>query len=195
MKKLIKKGLVIVVMFTSILSFSNEPKLNKDGKVVVATKVSYDNVKEGSFLQIKDNYGQILYNEFIEKAGIHTKNFDLTNLPDALYYFELDNQIEIIITPFTVKDNIAVLIKDEEYKIDKPEIIVKDEHVYILNMSPAKFPWKINVYYEGDDLAYSEKLKDNKLLSRLYDFSNSKKGNYMIVLKSEGRTYRTNINI
>jgi len=54
---------------------------------------------------------------------------------------------------------------------------------------------KIEVYYEGYDLAYSEKIRDTKNLRRIYDFTGSQKGNYLIVFTSKGRIFTNNISI
>ena len=95
-----------------------------------------------------------------------------------------------------VKNNVAEFIKDEAFKVVKPEVIVKDDRVYISKTSDKEQTWKIEVfYYEGYDLAHREKLKDTKSLNRIYDFSNSKKGNYVIVLSSQGRTFSNSITI
>lgn len=196
MKQLLKKCLVMVVMFTTIESYSNSFSLQTNDQVKNVTAVSIDSVNEGSLFIIKDTDGIILYNEQINKSGTYSKRFDLSNLPDADYYFEIDKQDEIMVIPFIVKNNVAEFIKDEEFKVVKPEVIVKDDRVYISKTSDKEQTWKIEVYYdEGYDLAHSEKMKDTKSLNRIYDFSNSKKGNYTIVFSSLGRTFSNSIHI
>jgi hypothetical protein len=194
MKQLLKKCLLMVVLFTTIESYSNEFTFQANDQTKNVTAISIDSVNEGSLFVIKDSAGLILYREQIEETGTYSKRFDLTNLPDADYYFELDKQDKIKVIPFTVKHSIARIIKDAEYEVIKPEVTVKNDRVYISKTSSTKENVHIKIYYEGKDLAFSEKFKNTDKINRIYDFSTSKKGNYTIVFKAEGRSYSNNIN-
>lgn len=194
MKQLLKKYLLMIVLFTTIESYSNEITLHANDQTNNVTAVSIDSVNEGSLFVIKDSAGLILYSEQVEKSGTYSKKFDLTNLPDADYYFELDKQDKIKVIPFKVKHNIARIIKDAEYEIVKPEVTIKNDRVYISKTSSTEETIHIKIYYEGKDLAFSEKFKNTDKINRIYDFSTSKKGNYTIVFMAEGRSFSNNIN-
>jgi hypothetical protein len=192
MKKLLKKWLVMVVLPTTILSYSNANVLHSNDQTKKGTVVSIDSVKEGSLFIIKDSNGQILYNERIEQTGTFSKGFDLSKLPEATYCFEVEGQNEITIIPFIVKSDTIEFNK--EYKLVKPNVAVSEERVFISKTSADEQTWEIEVYYDdGYDLAHREKLKDTKSIKRIYDFSTSKKGNYTIVFTSEGREFKNNI--
>jgi len=77
--------------------------------------------------------------------------------------------------------------------IQKPEVLLKDGYVYISKNAPDNKSVEIEVYYEGSDLAYSERIRKGQKVNRVYDFSGSKKGNYVIVLRSEGRTFTNSV--
>jgi len=195
MKKLIKTSLVIVVMFTTMVSFANEfPLLTKE-RTKTINNVTFENVKQGSLLIIKDSNELILYKELIEKPGTYSKGFDLTALPDGNYYFELDKEVVITIRPFKVKDNSVEFKKDEEYKIFKPVVYVKGKNVYVTRMSLIKNPIEIKVYDEDDNMVFSEKIEEATSLGKIYDFSKVKKRNFTIVFKSEGRFFKNSIKI
>lgn len=195
MKQLIMKSLVFAVMLLTLAAYSSEePQITKE-EDNTATMVILENVQEGSLLLIKDKDGVILYKELIAVSGEYSKGFDFTNLPNADYYFELDKQESIEIIPFTVSSSTAEFVKTNEHTISKPEIIVKGDRVSISKNTIGKEPIKIEVYYEGDDLAFSEKLKDVQSVNRIYDFSNSLAGNYTILVSSEGRTFSNSIKI
>ncbi|MGB5364539.1 MAG: hypothetical protein WBN17_14675, partial [Aureibaculum sp.] len=85
MKGLVKTNLVIVVMFTTMLSFANEFTTLTKEKTKKITNVTFENVKKGSMLLIKDHYGLILFKELIENSGEYSKGFDITALPDGNY--------------------------------------------------------------------------------------------------------------
>jgi hypothetical protein len=137
----------------------------------------------------------VLYKEQIDETGTYSRKFDLTSLPDAEYYFELDKQDKIKIIPFVIKDKVAEFAKSAEHNFAKPKVFEKSDLVYISRTSSDKQTWEIDVYFEGSDLAHSEKLKNVQNLNRIYDFSTSQKGQYTIILSSEGRTFSNHINI
>jgi len=195
MKQIIKISLVLVFVLTYTFSFSNDVELFVKNKSDKFSYVTFENVNEGSLLLIKDIDGEILYSEQIKQTGTYTKGFILTNLPNADYYFELDKQDMIKISPFKVDGNSVAFIEEKGYEIAKPEIIVKNSCVYISKESMLKQSIKIEVYNEDYDLAFSEKLKNTQSLNRVYDFSNFKKGAYIILVKSEGRVFENKINI
>jgi len=195
MKQIIKISLVLVFVLTYTFSFSNDVELFVKNKSDKFSYVTFENVNEGSLLLIKDIDGEILYSEQIKQTGTYTKGFILTNLPNADYYFELDKQDMIKISPFKVDGNSVAFIEEKGYEIAKPEVIVKNSCVYISKEAMLKQSIKIEVYNEDYDLAFSEKLKNTQSLNRVYDFSNFKKGEYIILVKSEGRVFENKINI
>lgn len=195
MKKLLKNSLVLVVILTTMVSYSNELLFVTDIKTNEITELTFNNAKEGSTLQLKDSKGSILYSEIINNSGSYTKNFDLTNLPDADYYFEIDNQTSFLIIPISMEENIAEVLTDEKYIISKPAVTVKDNYVYISKEFTENQSMAIDVYYEGNDLAYSENFRKTDSVNRVYDFSTSKKGKYLILVKAEGRVFRNSVTI
>ena len=195
MKRLVKTSLVIVVMFATMVSYANEfPLLTKE-RTKIVKNITFENVKQGSILIIKDSNEMILYKELIEKSGAYSKGFDLTALPNGNYYFELDKQVEIKVIPFTVKASLVEFKKDEEYKIFKPIVYVRGHYVHVSRMSTVQNPIEIKVYNEDNNLVLSEEFEEDKSLKRLYNFSKVKEGNYNIILKSEGRTFKNSIKI
>jgi len=195
MKKVIKKGLVLVVMFATMVSNANEFTYltkERDSKV---TNFTINNLVEGSMLLIKDSNGLILYKELIEQSGDYSKGFDLTSLPDGEYYFEVDKDVDVRIIPFEVIANKVEFKKDEEYKIFKPVVYVKGKNVYVTRMSLIKNPIEIKVYDEDDNMVFSEKIEEATSLGKIYDFSKVKKRNFTVVFKSEGRFFKNSIKI
>jgi len=195
MKNLIKRSLVIVVMFATMVGNANEVTNLTKEKIKKVTNVTFENVKQGSTLIIKDDNGLILFKELIEKSGEYTKGFDLTALPDGSYYFELDKETQIKIMPFEVTNNDVVFHKNEEYIINKPVVFSKNKYIFISKLSLKQEPLTIEIYFENDNFVFSEVIKDKLNLERIYDFSTSEKGSYKIILRSEGRSFIENIQI
>lgn len=195
MKRLAKTSLVIVVMFTTMLSVANEFTTLTKEKTSKITNVTFENVKKGALLLIKDKNSLVLYKELIERSGKYTRGFDLTALPDGSYYFELDKQVEINITPFVVKSNVVTFNKSEQHTINKPFVTIKRDRIMVSKLALENQPLEIKIYDENSYLIFSDKLENGQILERIYDVSKVAKGNYKIVLKSDGREFVKYFNI
>lgn len=193
-----KKGILMVTMFATLLSFANDATLFNIKNEAKRTALTLTNVKQGNLLSIKDNNGVILYKELIQKSGIYTKGFDLTALPNGAYTFELDKDLEISSIPFTVSSNVVVFDKEKEKTIFKPYIRVKNGLVYISKLALKKEPLKIEIYFSSFDSSISESLLfetivGKKTINRIYKLEGLNLGSYKIVLHSEGRKFVTSI--
>lgn len=107
MKNLIKNSLVMVVLFTTLLSNANETFVLRNLKDNKTTMLTLLDVKQGNHLIIKDAHGIVLYKEEIQNSGTFTKGFNLTTLPDGKYYFELKSDLEIEKISFMIKKKLV----------------------------------------------------------------------------------------
>lgn len=200
-----KKVFLMVTMFATLLSFANEESLFKINNDADGTSLTLD-VKQGNLLSIKDNNGIVIYKELIEQSGIYTKGFDLTELPDGGYIFELDKDVEIHTIPFTVSSNTVTFKKEMEATIFKPVTRLKGSVLYVSRLSLNKAPMEVAIYftdtenmysknmYSNTELIYSETIKDTEDASRIYKLSGINKGNYKIVFTTEDRVFTKEIN-
>tara|TARA_R110001592_G_scaffold53653_2_gene164550 strand:- start:6139 stop:6798 length:660 start_codon:yes stop_codon:yes gene_type:complete len=199
MKKVIKKSILMGVMLTTLLSnATNEgssfiPKKEKD---ISRTMVTINDVKKGQKLVIKDVNGFVLYKELLKEAGIYTKTFDLTELPDGDYVFELDKDLQIKTIPFSVFSNEVTFDKEKETTIYKPYIRLKDNYIYINKLALNEAPLDVKIYYSGDsntgynELIYSETIKNTKSIGKVYKLLKDAPGKYSVELSSDNRTYQ-----
>lgn len=111
MKNLIKTSLVIVVMFTTLLSNANDTIILRNLNDKTTTTLTLLDVEQGNRLLIKDVDGVVLYQEKIQNSGTFTKGFNLTTLPKGKYYFEVRNSLEVKKMPFKVNRKLV------EYKL------------------------------------------------------------------------------
>jgi hypothetical protein len=193
MKNLIKRSIVMAVLFTTMLSSANEISSLRNLNDEKTTMLTLLNVKEGNQLFIKDVFGLILYKESIKESGEFVKGFNLTSLPDGKYFFELDKDLEIAIIPFEVKMNTVVFNKELETTIYKPYITKKENRVLVSKLSLDKQPLEVKIYYDYNlgyyDLIHSETIEKSMNIQRAYKLSKNEKGNYKVVLKTEGHTF------
>lgn len=195
MKTVIKKSVFALMILLATQSYSNVVdsiivKNNENNNLV-----KIERLKAGSTLKIKDEAGTILHREHINNSGYYSKNFDLSNLPDATYYFELDNEDEIRTIPVVVKDQKAMRLESSESRIAKPNVKVNGQMVQLSQTSEEAQDLFITIYYEGNEVAFKESLKDVKNVKRNYDFSGSLKGDYIIVVDTEGKTFSNQVKI
>ena len=197
MKTAIKKSLVLVALFTAVtVSYGNEISGNTNKGKGITTNVTFNNVKKGSILSINDANGLTLYQESIKEDGEYAKGFDLTSLPNGNYYFELNKDVEIEVVPFTVTASLVTFDKMAEARIFKPVVYVKNKKVYISKMSLENEFLEIQILSESSEVLYAENIeKEGITFGKIYDFSTSEKGTYIIVMKTKERRFVKNIQI
>ena len=196
MKKVITHSICMLVMITSIAtSFaSNASSLNAEKENMEIT-FKLENVKAGQQLFIKDVNGLVLYKKIIEKEGIYTNKYDLTALPNGLYYFEHEKDYQIKIIPFIVAFNEVTFNKESEKTIFKPVLKVKDNHLFFSKLDLNQEDAKINIYYTPNklsseyDLLHTEKFEGTLKIERIYSLSKTRKGDYKVVVNANGRDY------
>jgi len=105
MKNLIKKSIVLVVLFTTLLVNANEISSLRNLNDEKTTMLTLLNVKKGNKLIMKDAFGKVLYRQTISISGEFVKGFDLTSLPNGKYYFLLKGDLQKKIIPFRINKN------------------------------------------------------------------------------------------
>ncbi|XMO87809.1 hypothetical protein AAFN75_05855 [Algibacter sp. AS12] len=189
-----KKGILMVTLFATLLSFANEAKLFNIKNEAKKTSLTLNNVKQGNLLSVKDAFGITLYKEVIQETGSYTKGFDLTVLPNGDYLFELDKDLEINTIPFTVKSSIVSFNKDKETTIFKPTVRVEGDLVFVSKLTLEGNPLNIKVYYTekgstNSDLIFSEDIENTKIIERKFKLENQELGSFKIVILSEGNEF------
>ena len=196
MKNLARKSLVVVGLMMSLSTLANDTEIMFKEKERNVTNISFENVKQGSTLSIKDENGIVLYNEAIERTGDYSKGFDFTTLPNGNYFFELNSEVKIVVVPFKVMSNNILFDKESEESIYKPLVSIKDNMVYVSRPVIDQTPLSYKIYYADNyELVYTAEFEDLGELKKAYDFSTSKKGNYIFVFEFEGRKYTKTVKI
>lgn len=191
-----RKGLVIVALFISTLSFANETSIYSINVEASKTTLTLNYAKQGTALAIKDASGSVLYSETIKATGRYKKAFDLNFLPNGNYFFELDKDLEIKEIPFTLKSGVAKF--NEEKVVYKPFIRVEGDLVYVSKLAVDGEPLDVKIYFTekhkfNATLVVADKLKANDKIEKLYKLTGKNKGEYQIILHSANRTFTKNI--
>ena len=195
-----KKGILMVTLFATLLSFANDAPIFNIKNDAEKTSLTLKNVKQGNLLSIKDNNGVVLYKELIKESGIYTKGFDLTQLPNGGYIFELDKDVEIQTIPFTVLVKNVTFHKEMEATIFKPVTRIKGDVVYVSRLSLNKAPMEIAIYFTNNDsafstpeLIYSETVENTQNTNRIFKLTGKNNGTYKLVFTTEGRVFTKEI--
>jgi len=198
MKKAIKKHLLFVAVLVSMVSYAgNVSPLNEDENIK-KTILNLENVKKGQSLLIKDSNQVILYKEQITESGNYKKGFDLTELPNGNYYFELDKDVEIEIIPFSVHFNFVSFNKAKKEQIFKPYVSAKNNTVFVSTISLEAEPVELSIYYENDgvmELIYDQTITNLINIQKAYVLDNSEKGRYLFLIKTQNRTFKNFITL
>lgn len=190
----------MVTIFATTLSFANEVSVFTIKNEADKTSLTLTDVKKGNLLSIKDENGIVLYKEFIQKSGSYTKGFDLTELPNGSYLFEVDKDVEISTIPFMVNADGVTFDAAGEKVTYKPVTRVIGDLLYVTKLSLNEAPLEIDIYYESDEVngefesVYSEKIENSKIIERVYKLEDIKDGKFEIVCHSEGRVFTKTIN-
>ena len=193
MKTIIKKYLVVVMMFATLINYANENKTSInviDGKKV---RVEFKTVKKGQTLSIKDENGIVIYSYEIKTSGAYSKIFDLSKLEKGNYTTELEKDFEIVVKSFKVLE--GEISFEEEITIFKPKVRIENNLVYISKISFDKQPLKISLYYKDEVILTETVTNSDDILNRVYRVLEDKKGNYSVVIKSNGRSFIKNFKI
>lgn len=192
MKTRINYIVCILLMLISVQSFAhNATETN--------LVVTFENVKKGHQLVIKDANLLVVYKEAIQKDGNYRKGFDLTALPDGEYTVELDKDVQIVIIPFTVSSNTVTFQKENETVVYKPMVRLDGNHLFVSRLSLDVQPLQMKLYYtesiqQGRTLIYKEDIKNTKIVERVLQLSKEKKGTYVVTFESQGRTFTEYVN-
>jgi len=166
----LKKAILLGTLFATVTGFANDLNVitRMDAK---KTSLVIDNVKAGNKLTLKDDSGLILYKESIEIDGFYKKGFDLTELPDGDYVFELEKDSEIKTIPFNVTFNSVSFDKEDEKIQFKPHVREAKDLVLVSKLNPSMTATSISVYALHDNvssLCHSEIIEGKQVVEKVF---------------------------
>lgn len=187
------KNLILVVVFTmtGFVNFANNTNTLLDAKKVT---IVFNDAKKGHKLTVKDNYGTILHSENVTKEGKLIKKFDFSKLENGNYSLELEKDFQIIIKSIKIEGNNVTFNENSKKVIFKPVIRNEDNKLMISKIAFDKKPLKVVLYY-NNEVIYSETVKGDSIVNRVYILDKKIKGNYRVVVNNNGRSYSNEFKI
>ncbi|EAS19150.1 hypothetical protein BBFL7_02048 [Flavobacteria bacterium BBFL7] len=188
--KTMKNLVIIALMLTALTSYA--AKSTSTVPVKKVTTVQFNNVKKGHFLTIKDALEVTLYKETIMSNGNYTQQFDLTTLANGNYSIELDQDNKIISQQFNVTNGVVSFSTENVFY--KPVAVQKNEQILISQLASSDEVLDVQIYY-NDSLIHEDEISDAAVLNRIYQLSTDMQGEYLIVMKSAGKTFYKSITL
>jgi hypothetical protein len=187
MKTMKTKVLAVAFILGAFVNYANSTNLNN---VLNAKKVTieFNDAKKGHLLTIKDKDGTILHSENVIKEGRLVKIFDFSKLENGVYSLELNKDFEIIVKTLEVKNNKVLFNENSKKVVFKPVIRNKKNILMISQIAFDKKPIKVVLFFD-DEIIYSETIKSEVILNRVYKLDKEIKGNYKVIVYSNNRNY------
>jgi hypothetical protein len=187
MKTMKTKVLAVAFILGAFVNYANSTNLNN---VLNAKKVTieFNDVKKGHLLTIKDKDGTILHSENVIKEGRLVKIFDFSKLENGVYSLELNKDFEIIVKTLEVKNNKVLFNENSKKVVFKPVIRNKKNILMISQIAFDKKPIKVVLFFD-DEIIYSETIKSEVILNRVYKLDKEIKGNYKVIVYSNNKSY------
>ena len=187
--KTINKIILVALMFGTLIGYAEEITSSTEFKFKKVIKIEFKNVKKGHELRIKNENGEIFYSKEIQTSGNYSKLFNFSSLENGLYTAELHKDFEININRFIMKNGLVSYFEKNIEKIFKPMIRTEKNLLYISKLTFNKESLDILIYYK-DEVVMNETMKGDGMLNRIYKLSESRKGNYKIIINSENRIFK-----
>lgn len=186
--KTIKRVVLVVVLMLG--TFTNYAKNRELSNVLNAKKVTveFKDAKKGHQLKIKDEYGIILYSENVTKKGNLIKTFDFSKLNNGNYTLELNKDFQIEIKSVTISNGKVFLNQVSNKVINKPVIRSEKNRLMISKITFDEKPMHVALYY-NNEIIFSESVEGSSVINRVYKLDEELKGDYRVVVYSNGRNY------
>lgn len=189
-----KQIITIALLISSLVGFSNTKVDNYTSDKTKNVSVEFKNVKKGHSLAIKNEKGTILYSETVSENGNLSKILDVTYLKEGNYVLEMDKDYEIVIQKFQVTKDQVTLVSSDEKVIFKPVIRNQENILMISKIEFDQEPTQIVIYFENE-VIFSETVKNETHLNRVYKLDATKKGAYNVIVYNQNRKYSNSFKI
>ncbi len=185
---------VMTVTTAGVFAGSQEPRIRLAQMGENTLHLYMDSLDQTAKFTIYDVGRYALYTETTDQLLDYRKRFDLSKLPEGLYTFEIEHGNKIKIYEFSVKNHF-VTVSEQISEIYKPTILFQDDMLGISVLNPTAKDVNITLVGPRGEKLITDLLEEQQLVSRRYNLSKLPMGNYQVVVKAEGRTYKQDLNL
>ncbi|WP_010521905.1 hypothetical protein [Aquimarina agarivorans] len=188
MKNLFKIGLLSVALMTSVVANAVE-KIKVEVLGSKSLNVSLSEVSTGVSISIVDTNELVLFSDEVIKVGSFIKKFDLSNLPNGLYYLKTKTVDKINITPFVVDADKAKVIKGDVKTFNTPKFDFKNDVLRVSMDNPDMHDVSIIIYPKESSVAIADEKINAAKIVKNYRFKSLPYTEYNVVMYQGGYSY------
>lgn len=194
-KSITRTILFAIAFFTFSFAYANEAALKfqvkKLNNTMLSITIESPNQSE-LHLELSDNNEQLLWEKKIKNTNSFSKQFDLSNLPDGIYHFEMEDANSISInslilenSELTISSQRKILKPNFSFKNDKANLSVEIENAEIA---------RIEVTNANGEMVYTESFEGRKNVNKIFDFSEVKNEYFLIRTKIDDKSFYYSVN-
>ncbi|MEG3655916.1 hypothetical protein V5097_00800 [Arenibacter palladensis] len=192
MKKVLKSITVMTLMFITMTSMANNPKISLTSGIDSKSLVfEMDAQTMESKIRMTDKNAQTIYSENVLNAN-YSKKFNLKDLEIGTYNFIIENPFSSVVYTFVV-DSKEIKIKNKEENTSKSIFRITGNKIFINLFNGDQQKVDIEILNSSSDIVFQESTKGELLIGKVINFDKAIKGNYTIIVKNGKETYYQNI--
>ena len=197
MKSIIKQSFwaVLIVLVAQVNAGGLEPISDSSKASSKTFELKLNNLKGKVQLSLRDRKNQVFYTKSISTDGSMHKQFDMSLFPDGNYELQLQDEEKRQVFPIEIVNDQLVFKFEDRLTHFFPVLNQKGSLVFV-NMSALNDEQlSIQIYNDKNESIYKEVLSGSLNLGRIFDFSESRSGDYRFVLSSTGNVVSREVNI
>lgn len=192
MKKVLKSITVMTLMFITMTSMANNPKITLTSGIDSKSLVfEMDDQTMESKIRMTDKNAQTIYSENVLNAN-YSKKFNLKDLEVGTYNFIIENPFSSVVYTFVV-DSKEIKIKNKEENTSKSIFRITGNKIFINLFNGDQQKVDIEIMNSSSDIVFQESTKGELLFGKVINFDKAIKGNYTIIVTNGKETYYQNI--
>lgn len=191
MKKILKFSLVLAaVVLTAAQAHAENADFSLDLIKEEGKTVSF-NLKETKKidLSIYDTNDGLIYQEKVTSEENISRTYDLTALPDGIYFLKAESDLKISKYKIEVVGNKAKLSADAISEVYKPVLVNKNGMVTVNILNLEKTPVSVAIYNSEDNEVYNETLTTDLYVGKIFDLTSAPSSKYTFEITYNGKTY------
>ena len=191
MKKILKFSLVLAaVVLTAVQAHAGNTDFSLDlikeeGKTV---SFSLKEIKKID-LSIYDTNDSLIYQEKVTSEDNINRTYDLTALPDGIYFLKAESNLKISKYKIEVVGNKAKLSADAISEVYKPVLVNKNGMVTVNILNLEKTPVSVAIYNSEETEVYNETLTADLYVGKIFDLTSAPSSKYTFEIAYNGKTY------
>lgn len=191
MKKILKFSLVLAaVVLTAVQAHAGNADFSLDlikeeGKTV---SFSLKEIKKID-LSIYDINDSLIYQEKVTSEENINRTYDLTALPDGIYFLKAEDDHKISKYKIEVVGNTAKLSADAISEVYKPVLVNKNGIVTVNVLNLEKTPVTVVLYDSNQTEVYNETLEADLYVGKMFDLTAAQNGKYTFEITYNGKTF------